>query len=174
MLARRVKIVSHSSWGQAQYSNIFVPWLVIMITLFEGKKKFSRGPWAQTEIDKKIPVYCTMNLTWLSTGMVIFTGCLLRFGGGLGKSVTWEGLGFTTSSNSSSSVITLESVEWGAGKPGRPKWKSSRFTVVKQVAQWATISHHGASKMFGDTIIYDAQRQITLNLKQWPGINSKT
>ena len=36
----------------------------------------------------------------------------------------------------------------------------------KQVAQWATISHHGASIMFGDTIIYDAQRQITLNLKQ--------
>ena len=36
----------------------------------------------------------------------------------------------------------------------------------KQVAQWATIAHHGASIMFGDTIIYDAQRQITLNLKQ--------
>ena len=80
-------------------------------------------------VDRKTRVYCTMNLTWLSTGIVIFTGCLLRFGGGLGKSVTWEGLGFTTSSNSSSSVITLESVEWGAGKPGRPKWKSSRFTI---------------------------------------------
>ena len=38
--------------------------------------------------------------------------------------------------------------------------------IVKQVAQWATIAHHGASIMFGDTIIYDAQRQITLNLKQ--------
>ena len=25
-----------------------------------------------------------------------------------------------------------------------------------QVAQWATIAHHGASIMFGDTIIYDA------------------
>ena len=36
----------------------------------------------------------------------------------------------------------------------------------KQVAQWATIAHHGASIMFGDTIIYDAQRQITLKLKQ--------
>ena len=36
----------------------------------------------------------------------------------------------------------------------------------KQVAQWATIPHHGASIMFGDTIIYDAQRQMTLNLKQ--------
>ena len=37
---------------------------------------------------------------------------------------------------------------------------------AKQVAQWATIAHHGACIMFGDTIIYDAQRQITLNLKQ--------
>ena len=37
--------------------------------------------------------------------------------------------------------------------------------IYKQVAQWATIAHHGASIMFGDTI-YDAQRQITLNLKQ--------
>ena len=36
----------------------------------------------------------------------------------------------------------------------------------KQVAQWATIAHHGASIMFGDTIIYDAQTQGTLNLKQ--------
>ena len=36
----------------------------------------------------------------------------------------------------------------------------------KQVAQWATIAHHGASIMFKDTIIYDAQRQITLHLKQ--------
>ena len=26
------------------------------------------------------------------------------------------------------------------------------------------------SIMFGDTIIYDAQRQVTLNLKQWPDI----
>ena len=37
---------------------------------------------------------------------------------------------------------------------------------LKQVAQWATIAHHGASIMFGDTIIYDAQRQVTRNLKQ--------
>ena len=36
----------------------------------------------------------------------------------------------------------------------------------KQVAQWAKIAHHGASIMLGDTIIYNAQRQITLNLKQ--------
>ena len=44
----------------------------------------------------------------------------------------------------------------------------------KQVAQWTTIAHHGTSIMFGDTIIYDAQRQVTLDLKQWPEINSKT
>ena len=36
----------------------------------------------------------------------------------------------------------------------------------KQVAQWATIAHLGASIMFGYTIIYDAQRQVNLNLKQ--------
>ena len=30
--------------------------------------------------------------------------------------------------------------------------------VTKQVAQWAMIAHHGASIMFGDTIIYDAQK----------------
>ena len=50
------------------------------------------------------------------------------------------------------------------------KAKFASFTKLhtsqKQVAQWATIAHHGASIMFGDTIIYDAQRQITLNLKQ--------
>ena len=38
--------------------------------------------------------------------------------------------------------------------------------INKQSAQWAMIAHHGASIMFGDTIIYDAQRQVTLNLKQ--------
>ena len=43
---------------------------------------------------------------------------------------------------------------------------NSQVYINKQVAQWATIAHHGASIMFGDTIIYDAQRQITLNLKQ--------
>ena len=36
----------------------------------------------------------------------------------------------------------------------------------KQVAQWATIAHLGASIMLGDTIIYGAQRQVTLSLKQ--------
>ena len=43
----------------------------------------------------------------------------------------------------------------------------------QQVAKWATIAHHGASIMFGDTIISDAQRQVILNLKQWPEINKK-
>ena len=38
--------------------------------------------------------------------------------------------------------------------------------LKNQVAQWATISHLGASIMFGDTIKYDAQRQVTLNLKE--------
>ena len=38
--------------------------------------------------------------------------------------------------------------------------------INKQVAQWATITHLGASIMFGNTIIYDAQWQVTLNLKQ--------
>ena len=37
---------------------------------------------------------------------------------------------------------------------------------LKQVAQWAAIAHLGASIMFGDTLIYDAQKQVTLNLKQ--------
>ena len=37
---------------------------------------------------------------------------------------------------------------------------------IKQVALWATIGHLGASIMFGDTIIDDAQKQVTLNLKQ--------
>ena len=43
-----------------------------------------------------------------------------------------------------------------------------------QVAHWATIAHLGASIMFEDTIMYDAQRQVALNLKQWPGIYSNT
>ena len=38
--------------------------------------------------------------------------------------------------------------------------------MQKQVAQWARIAHLGASIVFGDTLIYDAQRQVTLNLKQ--------
>ena len=36
----------------------------------------------------------------------------------------------------------------------------------QQVAQWATIAHLGASIVFGDTIIDDAQGQVTLYLKQ--------
>ena len=44
--------------------------------------------------------------------------------------------------------------------------KHELLSSNKKVAQWATIAHHAASIMFGDTIIYDAQRQITLNLKQ--------
>ena len=40
------------------------------------------------------------------------------------------------------------------------------LTFAKQVAQWPTITHLGASIMFGDILIYDAQRQVTLNLKQ--------
>ena len=40
------------------------------------------------------------------------------------------------------------------------------FHTDKQEAQWAVIAHHGASIMFGDTIIYYAQRQVILNLKQ--------
>ena len=36
----------------------------------------------------------------------------------------------------------------------------------KQVSQWPTIDHLGASIRFGDTLIYDAQKQVTLNLKQ--------
>ena len=43
--------------------------------------------------------------------------------------------------------------------------KSRNFSK-KQVAQWATIAYLGASIMFGDTIIYDTQRQVTMNLKQ--------
>ena len=42
---------------------------------------------------------------------------------------------------------------------------------IKQVAQWATIAHLGASIMFGAAIIDDAQWQVNLNLKQWPGTN---
>ena len=46
------------------------------------------------------------------------------------------------------------------------KGKKSSSDKKIQVSQWATIAHHEASIMFGDTIIYDAQRQVTLNLKQ--------
>ena len=44
--------------------------------------------------------------------------------------------------------------------------KAENGAVKEQVAQWATIAHLRASIMFGDTIIYDALRQITLNLKR--------
>ena len=37
-----------------------------------------------------------------------------------------------------------------------------RSRHIKQIAQWATIAHLGASIMFGKTIIYDAQWQVTL------------
>ena len=40
------------------------------------------------------------------------------------------------------------------------------FGNFKQVAQWATIAHLGDTIMFGDIIIYDAQRQVTLHFKQ--------
>ena len=48
------------------------------------------------------------------------------------------------------------------------KWTNQGLSCSDkiQVAQWATIAHLGASIMFGDTIIYDAERQVTLNLKQ--------
>ena len=49
-----------------------------------------------------------------------------------------------------------------------------RYNISKQVAQWATIVHLGASIMFRDSITYESQKQVTLNLKQLPGINSKT
>ena len=38
--------------------------------------------------------------------------------------------------------------------------------VSRQVAKWAMIALLGASIMFGDTITYDAQMQVTLNLNQ--------
>ena len=41
----------------------------------------------------------------------------------------------------------------------------SALKVIEQVAQLPMIAHLRASIMFGDTIIYDAQRQETLNLK---------
>ena len=44
--------------------------------------------------------------------------------------------------------------------------KISKFDIRKQVTQWAKIAHLGASIVFRDTIIYDAQRQVTLTLKQ--------
>ena len=40
------------------------------------------------------------------------------------------------------------------------------IVIQEQVAQCARIAHLKASTMFGDTINYDALKQITLNLKQ--------
>ena len=39
------------------------------------------------------------------------------------------------------------------------------YNFVKQITQWATIAHCGASITFGDTIIYNAHRQVTLNFE---------
>ena len=44
--------------------------------------------------------------------------------------------------------------------------REARPDITEQVAQWATIAHLRASIMLCNTIIYDALRQITLNLKQ--------
>ena len=52
-----------------------------------------------------------------------------------------------------------------------PKNHRQCLTIAKAAkkrekgAQWAMIAHLGASKKLGDTIIYDAQRQVILNLK---------
>ena len=46
-------------------------------------------------------------------------------------------------------------------------------TFHKQVANLATIAHQRAS-MFDDTIFYNVQRQVTLNLKQQSGLTSNT
>ena len=44
--------------------------------------------------------------------------------------------------------------------------RAAALLETKQVAHWATIAHLGAGIMFGDTIIDDVQRQVTLTLKQ--------
>ena len=46
---------------------------------------------------------------------------------------------------------------------------SDSFRTVLQTLLLVEMQLKGASIMFGDTIIYNAQRQITLNLKQRPG-----
>ena len=45
---------------------------------------------------------------------------------------------------------------------------------LRQFAQWGMIAHLRASVMFGDTIFYNAQKQVALNLKQQSGLNSNT
>ena len=73
-----------------------------------------------------------------------------------------------------SEIFMVESVIGGTNRQtdGRTWLASHTFCsgelmikINKQVAQWATIAHLGASIMFGNTIIYDAQWQVTLNLK---------
>ena len=65
-------------------------------------------------------------ITCSRAGRVIFTGCLLRFGGGFGRSVTCEAFGLTSSSNSSSSTIASVLIVCGAGKPASSVVKCSR------------------------------------------------
>ena len=74
-------------------------------------------------------------------------------------------LAITVCYHSTSLVMPIGGPRDGFFSPTLTLSETSR-TGEKQVAQWATIAHHGASIMFGDTIIYDVQRQITLNLKQ--------
>ena len=50
----------------------------------------------------------------------------------------------------------------------------NKYWLLQQVAQWATIAHLRANIMFGDTIFYNAQRQVTLNLKQRSDLDSNT
>ena len=68
--------------------------------------------------------------------------------------------------------IHLTNLDYIVGTLQQTYSRDSKPQII-QVAQWATIDHLGASIMFGDTIIYNAQRQVNLNLKQWPGINLK-
>ena len=61
--------------------------------------------------------------------------------------------------DSSNGIIWDNGTKW--------KWWCSQSTDtfsshIKQVAQWATAAHLGASIMFGKTIVYDPQWQVTL------------
>ena len=49
-------------------------------------------------------------------------------------------------------------ISWSSSNGHFPKFHD------KQVAQWATIAHLRASIMFADTILDDAQRQVTQEL----------
>ena len=71
-------------------------------------------------------------------------------------------------------ILNPSEILWLSSLPARmekiqSKMKALEWSQHKQVALWATIAQLGASIMFGDTIIDDAQRQVALNLKQWPG-----